>query len=293
MKKTSVCINTAIITLALCICASAQSNDIRWQDISKELDGFPFSRAFTDSVTNLHLGDAAQRQAAMRKVKPGSFINGETLVYEAGWGPFMAGYFILEARHIRGRGLIRISAKAMTSNVISAFHIMREHTISWIDDEGMYPRFFEQHVREGRDGRKFRLDAYVINDNANDKLYYQRRRMRTFDTPKFTHDYLSIMYYARSMPLNPGDTFAVDMFTSPKTTPVTMSVRQKKETVQTPAGTFNCVVVDPTFLGDTKAFNRKSKIEIWVTDDDRKIPVLIKAKAKFGSVQARLIHVGQ
>jgi len=276
----------AILILSVCFSVSARDNEIKWQDAAKGLDALPFSRAYIDSVTKAHLGGPTP--SGLREVKPGNFINGETLVFEAGWGPFMAGYFILEARHIKGRGLIRLSAKAMTSNVISAFYKMREHTISWVDATGFYPHFFEQHVREGA---KYRLDAYKVYDNQNGKLYHKRRQVTEHTTPKFTHDYLSILYYARSKPLNPGDTFEAQMFSRPKTNPVIFKVRGKKETVTTAAGTFNCVVVEPTFLGDSRAFNSKSKIEVWVSDDENKYPIMIKAKAKFGSVQAKLIHI--
>jgi hypothetical protein len=287
MKKTTTA--AAIIVLSVCASISARGgNEIRWQDTSRELDGFPFSRTYIDSVTKAHLGGAAQ--SGLRTVTPGNFINGETLVYEAGWGPFMAGYFILDARHIRGRGLIRLSAKAMTSNIISAFYRMREHSISWVDAGGFYPHFFEQHIREGT---RYRMDSYIVYDNHNEKLFHKRREVKEYDSPKFTHDYLSLLYYARSKPLKPGDTFEAYMFTRPQTNPVTFRVRNRRETITTEAGTFNCVVVEPTFMGDSRAFNRRSKIEVWVSDDENKYPVMIRAKAKFGTVHAKLINISR
>jgi len=288
MKKTTAAVYAAIAILAIHTAAAhAQSgSEIKWQDTSKELDALPFSRAYTDSVTKAHLGGAPQ--SGLRQVTPGNFANGETLVYEAGWGPFMAGYFILSAQHFRGRGLIRLSAKAMTSNVISAFYKMREHTISWVDADGFYPHLFEQHVREGA---KYKLDGYTVYDNKNEKLFQKRRQVIEYESPKFTHDYLSMLYYARSNPLKPGNTFEAHLFSRPKTNPVKFKVREKPETVTSDAGTFSCVVVEPEFMGDSRAFNSKSKIEVWVSDDENKYPVMIKAKAKFGSVHAKLIHI--
>ncbi|MCL2218720.1 MAG: DUF3108 domain-containing protein [Chitinispirillia bacterium] len=290
MKKTLIaaCAIIAILPVYF-INIAAQSGDIRWQDAAKELDALPFSRAFIDSVTAAHLG--SHTQGGLRHSPPGKFAEGEMLVYQAGWGPFMAGYFILEARNFRSRGLIRLSAKAMTSNVISAFYKMREHSLSWVDAAGFYPHFFEQHVREGS---KYKLDAYLVYDNKNKKLFHKRREEVTeVESPKFTHDYLSLLYYARTMPLQPGDTFDAQLYTRPKTDPVKFKVLNKRETVKTDAGTFKCVIVEPTFLGDSRAFNRKSKIEVWVTDDENKYPVMIKSKAKFGSVQAKLIHISK
>jgi hypothetical protein len=38
-------------------------------------------------------------------------------------------------------------------------------------------------------------------------------------------------------------------------------------------------------------FNRKGAIYIWITDDARRIPVLMKTKVAIGSVTATLVEV--
>ena len=288
MKKTPIAVCAVIAALSIYISAYASSDDdFNWQNASREMDALPFSPRFIDSVTLAHIGGPVP--AGLRSAKPGGFINGETLVFEVVWGPFKAGYLILEARNMRGRGLIRLGAKAMTSNAISAIYKLRDYSLSWVDPEGMYPHFFEQHIREGS---KYRADSYTVYDPKNAKLFHRRRTdVQEHDAPLFTHDFLSLIYYARTQPLNPGDRFETQMFARPKTDAVKFRVHDKREKVQVGAGTFNCVIVEPAFTGDTKAFNRKSKIEIWVTDDERKIPVMVRSKAKFGSVSARLVHI--
>jgi hypothetical protein len=279
----------AIIVLAAAFNAAARSDDgFNWREAAREMDALPFSRAFIDSVTREHLsGPVPARQ---RTVRPGSFINGETLVYEVGWGPFRAGYLVLSAQHIRGRGLIRLGAKAMTTPAISSIYRLRDYSISWVDADGMYPHFFEQHVREGN---RYRMDSYIVYDLNNEKLFLQRRRLQEYEAPRFTHDFLSIMYYARTLPLNPGDRFTAHMFTRPNTDLIRFRVHDRRETVTVGAGTFNCVIVEPTFVGENKAFNRRSKIEIWVTDDEHKIPVMLRSRAKIGAINARLIHMSR
>jgi hypothetical protein len=93
------------------------------------------------------------------------------------------------------------------------------------------------------------------------------------------------------MPLNPGDVFTADLFASTKTDPVKVTVHDKREIVKVGVGTFNCVLVEPTFIGENKAFNKKSKIEAWVSDDEHKYPVMVKSKAKVGSVNAKLVMI--
>ena len=58
----------------------------------------------------------------------------------------------------------------------------------------------------------------------------------------------------------------------------------KKERVSVDAGTFNCILVQ-TPIGP---FSNKSDLNIWLTDDARRIPVLMKSKIIIGSVRAEL-----
>jgi len=267
--------------------AANDDEDFKWQEASKELDALPFSQAFIDSVRKAHAG-APALQMGLRAAEPGRFVNGETLVLEVGWTVFKAGYLILSATHIRSRGLLRIGAKAMTGNAVSAIYKVRNYEISWIDADGLYPVFFEQHVREGK---KYKADNYIVYDNVADKLFLKKNDLQTFDTPKFTHDYISVMYYVRSMPLNPGDTFETFMFSRPKTYPLKFKVHEKRETVQAAGKNYSCVRVEIAMVGEGRVFTKKDKMEVWVTDDEDHYPIMLKSKAKIGSLNAKLVQV--
>jgi hypothetical protein len=253
------------------------------------MDALAFPQTFIDSVMKLHIADGGRGQYGMRSVPAGAFAGGETLVFDVAWSVFKAGYLVLSARPAKDRKLIKLSGKTMTSNFISAFYKARDHAISWVDASGMYPHFFEQHVREGN---KYKKDSYIVYDNKGEKLFRKwGSEPEEFESPAFTHDFVSIIYYTRSIPLNPGDEFSLNMFTAPKTHPVKFKVLPKRETVKSGAGTFNCVRVELIVGGDGKAFSKKDKIEVWVSDDEHKYPVQVKSKAKIGSLNAKLVNV--
>jgi len=42
-------------------------------------------------------------------------------------------------------------------------------------------------------------------------------------------------------------------------------------------------------MGEGRAFNKKDKMEVWLTDDDKRVPIFIKSKIKVGSVVAKLV----
>jgi len=267
--------------------AANDDEDFKWQEASKELDAFPFSQAFIDSARKAHAG-ALSLQTGLRAVEPGRFATGETLVLEVGWSVFKAGYLVLSTANMRSRNLIRIGAKSMTGNAVSAIYKVRNYEISWVDADGLYPVFFEQHAREGK---KYKADTYTVFDNVEDKIFFKKSNVQTFDAPKFTQDYISIIHYVRSMPLNPGDAFETFLFLKPKTYSMKFKVHENRETVQTGGKSHNCVKVEIAMVGEGRVFTKKDKMEIWVTDDDGHYPVKLKSKAKIGSLNANLVQI--
>jgi hypothetical protein len=283
----------SILTIAFSFTPAARAatnddEDFKWQETAKELDALPFSQAFIDSARKAYVG-ASSKQSGLRTVEPGPFLNGETLVYEVGWSVFKAGYLILSATHLRSRGLLRVSAKAMTGNTVSAIYKVRNHDISWIDADGLYPVFFEQHAREGK---KYKADKYMVYDNIARKLFLVKgNKSQALDTEKFTHDYMSIIYYARSMPLNPGGAFEAFLFTKPKTQSLKFKVHEKRETVQAGGKNYNCLKIEVALIGEGRVFTKRDKMTIWVTDDANHYPVMLSSKAKIGALNAKLVQI--
>ena len=48
-----------------------------------------------------------------------------------------------------------------------------------------------------------------------------------------------------------------------------------------------CIVVEPIMRVEG-IFNQQGRLKIWLTDDQRKMPVLMKSKVLIGSIDARL-----
>ncbi len=61
----------------------------------------------------------------------------------------------------------------------------------------------------------------------------------------------------------------------------------KKEEIETGFGTFKTILIRPV-LQSEGIFSRKGDILIWLTDDAKRLPVLLKTKVKVGSIKATL-----
>lgn len=260
-------------------------DDIRWEEAALEVDNLPFSKFYIDSIKISH--DVTPLHSPLRtKEKILKHLN-ETFVYEISWGPFKAGYVVLLTEYVEQNNTIRLGAKALSNNFVSAFYRMRDYIISTIDADGLYPVLFEQHLREGR---KFKSDQWILYDHPAGKLHVNgRKKFKTVDAPQFTNDYLSALYLIRNMIMEVGDKNSINIYIHHKVHPLSFRCLERKE-ITVDAGTFNCILVEPKLVGEGKTFNKKDKIQVWLSDDSRRIPVLIKSKIKFGSIKAKLIH---
>ncbi len=101
-----------------------------------------------------------------------------------------------------------------------------------------------------------------------------------------SQDVLSAFYFVRSQALVPGMMLIVPNHTDGKNYPLQVRVL-RRETVTVPAGRFTCVVVEP-LLKSAGLFKQEGNLTIWLTDDARRMPVLMKSKVAVGSIAAEL-----
>jgi hypothetical protein len=84
-----------------------------------------------------------------------------------------------------------------------------------------------------------------------------------------------------------GTSYYIDIFDCKKLWNTEVKVLRREE-IETPLGKFRTVVIKP-LLKSEGIFARTGDMYIWLTDDDRRIPVLMKSKVKIGSITATLV----
>ncbi len=211
------------------------------------------------------------------------FAPGERLVFSIDYGPVNAGEGTLEVRGLvetDGHPCYLIESRASSNRFFSAFYMVRDKVVSHVDVARLYSRYFAKRLREG----EYRQNIEVRFDQVAGKAHYADGR--TFDTMPGVHDVLSAFYFVRTLALEPGRTYHVDTHSSRKNYPLEVIVHGR-ERVKVPAGEFDCLVVEPVILGDG-LFQHEGSLTIWLTDDARKMPVLMKTKVKVGSIDASL-----
>jgi hypothetical protein len=104
---------------------------------------------------------------------------------------------------------------------------------------------------------------------------------RAGEIPPYVQDPLSALYYVRAMDLEVGKEYELAANSGGKNWTMKVIVKAA-ENVDLPQGTFHCLRLEPVLTGEG-IFKSKGKLEVWVTDDERKIPVRMQSEVAVGS----------
>ena len=155
---------------------------------------------------------------------------------------------------------------------------------SWTDRPNLFSRRFVQDQRELGNRRQ---RTYEISPERK-----QFRRVDTDETSALGTDRplddVSVVYYARGLPLKVGDTYTIDRYFKKEANPIVLRVL-RRESVTVPAGTFNTIVVRPT-IRTSGLFGEGGEAELFFTDDAQHTLVQMRSKVPLlGSLSLHLV----
>jgi len=220
-----------------------------------------------------------------RVVSNQAFGVGERLEFSVGYGFIKAGTAVMEIPEITKQGnrkCYHVVSTARSNKFFSVFFRVDDKVESFMDVHGLYSLRYDKHLREG----KFRADVSMIFDQENHLAIYNNEK-DTFEVAEYAQDVLSAFYFVRTCQLTVGRSIFVDNHTDKKNYPLEVKVL-RKERVKVRAGEFDCVVVEP-ILKTPGIFEQKGSLTVWLTDDETKMPVLMKSKVIIGSISTELI----
>lgn len=218
-----------------------------------------------------------------------SFRIPERLVYDLTWAGIKAGTASLEVQPYENR--LKIISTAQSAQWVSVFYTVNDRIESTLYKNPTFssigqPEQYRVKIREGR----HRRDKEVIFDLANSKALYKdylKNESREFQLPPFVFDPVSSFFYLRTRQLVVGKSTFVSIFDSKKVWNVEVQVL-RNERITIPMGTFNTIVVKPLMKSEG-IFYSKGEIFIWLTDDEKHIPVKLQSKVAVGHITATLV----
>lgn len=225
-----------------------------------------------------------------RTQKNNAFGFGERLSFEISYGFLTAAEAFMTISPApfvyNGRETYEINFDVNSRSSFDLVYKVRDNYKTYIDTKGIFPWRFEQHIRENQYKRDF--EATFIQESL--KVYTKVNYVedKSFKVPTYVQDLISSFYYARTLDFKnykEGDIIKIPSFYKDKV--IDLKIRfEGREVIDVAAGKFKTFIVKPDL---TEGFTSKtSDVYIWITDDDRKIPVKVKMKIVIGSLVAEL-----
>lgn len=218
-----------------------------------------------------------------------AFEPGERLEYEISWSNLLdAGVVVMEvgtAKTPDGRNAYQFTTNARSKGIVSAFYHVNDMVTSIVDEESLSSisyRFDQQH------GRKVKLRTHSLDQDGRSVTYVNNGIPEVHEVPSRVQDALSSLYYLRTRDdIRPGVPVMIDVFDSGKNWSVEVRILGK-ERIKTELGEFDTIKVStyPKYEG---VFQHKGEIVMWLTDDARKVPVLMRSKISIGSIVGTLV----
>jgi hypothetical protein len=218
----------------------------------------------------------------------GAFPIPERLEFELSYTGITAGYAVQEVK--QDGTDIHIVSTARSADWLRFFFPVDDriesHLISGTPPFYIgSPRLYQERKHEGKtithrealfDHQKFEV---TTTDHLNKCETKHAITKRTYDT-------LSSFFYFRTVPLKVGTSCFIDIYDCKRLWSTEVKVLRREELV-TPLGRFKTIVIHP-LLKSEGIFSRTGDLFIWLTDDDRRIPVQMKSKVVIGSITATL-----
>lgn len=214
------------------------------------------------------------------------FLNvGEKLNYEVSWSSFLiAGELTIETKDRRsfdGVEGYHVSAQARSVGLVSAV-VFKVNDVyeSFLDASTLQPFRADKKSRHG----KKTAESSVILDQS--KRTARLSSGKTIPIPPDTYDLAGLVYAVRSMDMSTGKSRTFTLLEDDKLYTIKVEI-EGQEKVATKAGEFNVVRISTLRLREGESKDPYN-LRFFVTNDSRRLPVLITAEPSWGGVRVEL-----
>lgn len=218
------------------------------------------------------------------------YHTGERLSYSVTFSNFQAAahveFFVAGRTSVKGREAVELRAHVETIGVVrvALYSVDNDYT-SFVEPATGLPLRTRQVVREGAGG--------TPSDTARD--YTQPAAPSVVPAQAApvglpgTYDFVSALYRLRALPLAPGSAYRLNVQGPTETYDTEITVTGR-ELLNTNIGSINALVARVR-VRDNKLAN-DYRVQIYFSDDERHIPVLITARHPSGEIRAEIASAG-
>jgi hypothetical protein len=220
-----------------------------------------------------------------------AFQKGEWLKFKMSYSNFLnAGFSTMEVRETTNnqKEAFHILGKGKSTGIVSLFFNVTDDYQTFMYKESMLPYRFIRKIDEGG----YTKDEEILFNHDKKEATVKNHKRNTVDKHPIgedIQDLLSSLYYLRNQNLSnlkTGDEIELKMFLDKETTNFKLHFLGR-EVVKTKFGKVKSLKFRPMVQAG-RVFKEQESLTIWISDDENKIPLLIKASLAVGSLRADL-----
>lgn len=200
----------------------------------------------------------------------------ERLTYDIEWRLIHAGTAVIDAQKTSAR--LKLESAGMVAGL---FKVNDAYGVTY--DE---PFCATSSTLDAQEGKRHRETRVVYDRSKNRADYVERDLIKnavlhSYDVaiPNCVHDTLGALISLRGLSLKPGQTIQLPVSDGHHSASVKIEA-QNRETIKTAAQEYQAIRCE-TFLMNGVVYNRKGRVFIWLTDDEKRLPVQIQLRMSF------------
>lgn len=223
--------------------------------------------------------------------KPDAYDSGEWFKFRIHYGFINAGFATLEIKEAvrENKKVYHAIGNGYTVGMSRLFFKADDTYESYFDKVTNKPY---QYVRKIDEGGYTKDQEGFFNQASNKVLVkdYKNKTEKTLSVTENVQDIISTFYFLRNHPnidkLKVGESIVVDMFFDDEVFKFKLKFLGKED-IETKFGTVPTMIFRP-IVQSGRVFKEEESLTVWISDDDNKIPVRIKASLAVGSIKADL-----
>jgi hypothetical protein len=208
----------------------------------------------------------------------------EILYYNIDWRLFTAGKARVELTPVpQPRPGLQANLHLESTGIVSKlFKVVDDYSANM--SSAYCAQNLQMTTQEGSRQRETRI---AFDAEARKASYLERDRTRNnavvlsqeIEIPSCVHDVLGGLFFIRTLNLEPGQSTQIPVSDGKKSVMVKVEA-QAREDVKTPEGTFKTVRYE-IYLFDGVLYRRSAHVNVWLSDDRRRLPVQIRVRMTF------------
>jgi|SRR5271157_2936263 len=205
----------------------------------------------------------------------------ETFYYDVEWRLITAGRARVEYVR-RPNSDWQANLRLESAGMVSTLYKVEDDYFAYLS-----PSLCAESVQQiSHEGSRLRDTKIAFNAAARRADYVERDRVKNavlqqheIEIPSCVHDVVGAILLLRTLNLEPGRSTMLPMSDGKKSVMAKVEA-QAREDIKTPEGTFHAIRYEAYLFNDV-LYRRSAHLNIWVTDDRRRLPVQIRVRMQF------------